>query len=983
MKPNTNFPQPGPLTRQKSRHFWLIENEKDELLKDSGLILDYQTVDDLGFLEKQEKVKKEDIEKKGLDFQNEKNQLLWKLMSAYLDSNPTCIQRQIVNHIEYTIARSRFNFDIFGAYLATSYSVRDRLIELWNDTQQHYHHVYAKQVYYFSVEFLLGRFLQNAILNLNLDSNYRDALKGLGYTMEEIYEQEYDPALGNGGLGRLAACMLDSLSSQNYPCWGYGLRYNYGMFKQEIDDDGKQIEKVDYWLTHGAPWQIENMLIQIPVHFYGHVISIENKRKWVSELTVIAQANDIFIPGYGTDNTNTLRLWSSKPSTEFDLGRFNQGDYYSALSQKQLSENLTSVLYPDDSTDEGRKLRLQQEYFLSSASMKDIIRRVTKSYKMPITDVPKLCAIQLNDTHPAIAIPELMRILIDEYDVKWDQAWDITTQTFAYTNHTILPEALEKWDIEYFQTLFPRHMEIIFEINWKFLEFVKSKFPNDNDRYSRMSLIEEGFVKRVRMSHLAIVGSHAVNGVAGIHTKILESTLFKDFYELWPEKFLNVTNGVTPRRWLNQANPLLAEAITKRLGTSDWITNLNLLEKLRNFADDQEFQTQFAQIKMENKKRLREYIKKTMNIKIPINALYDIHIKRIHLYKRQLLNILSVIYRYLTITKMKKEDREKIVKRVVIFAGKSAPAYKEAKAVVHLINRVSYVINNDPTIGDALKVVFVPNYGVSLAELLIPAADISQQVSTAGTEASGTGNMKFVLNGAPILGTLDGANIEIAECVGKENMFIFGMNVEQVNKARIENANKGTSHVITRELKSVIAAIKGGLFGNYLDFSIIIDPLLSSDFFCVSNDFDDYLKTQEKVDQTFMNKKKWNKMGIMNIAGSGFFSIDRTINEYAKKIWSVSPQPLPPMNEDDIEVKQPMRRDIDTSPRLNSPTDSDPNSGGKSSSYRRVHLSTSLSRTPDSSVLSDDNKSDPEKKSLESRRHQTPILGTKEGFNTN
>lgn len=829
---------------------------------------------------------------------------LWKLMSNYLPADVDTIQKQLVNHVEYTLARTRYNFDNYAAYQATALSVRDRLIESWNDTQQYFTEQGVKRVYYLSMEFLMGRSLQNSLFNLELENSYVKALRDVGYMLEDLYDEEKDAALGNGGLGRLAACFMDSLATMNYPAWGYGIRYTYGMFQQQILD-GYQAEFPDYWLTFGNPWEIERLDVFYPIHFYGRISEYTDhagriRYRWEAGETVFAVAYDTPIPGYNTYNTINIRLWSSKPSKEFDLASFNQGDYYKAIEDKQRSENITSVLYPNDNTYNGKLLRLQQQYFFSSATLCDILRRFKKTEE-DMSNIPDKVAIQLNDTHPSISIAEMMRLLVDEEGLDWDTAWDITTRTFAYTNHTVLPEALEKWSVELMERLLPRHMKIIYDINYRFMKEVEAAFPGDTDRLRRMSVIEESNPKMIRMANLSIVGSHSVNGVAHIHSEILKETLFKDFYELWPDKFNNKTNGVTPRRWIATCNRPLKTIFDKWLDlpNGEWLTNMDQLANLAAHADNPQLQQEWKEAKLANKKRLADWVMQKLGIAINVNALFDVQIKRIHEYKRQLLNILGVISRYDRIRKMTKKDRKQVVPRVVFFAGKAAPGYHMAKRIIKLINSVADVVNKDPETNELLKVVYVPNYNVSVAEVMIPASELSQHISTAGTEASGTSNMKFAMNGCLILGTLDGANVEIKDCIGDDNIFIFGATADQVDRAR--EVIRTPEFSVDARLQRVFDLIRGGAFGP----AEIFQPILQSlephgDHYLLTYDFPLYMEAQEKVDKKYLQTTKWNKSSILSAANVAYFSSDRTILEYAQNIWGVEPcaRPAHDFNQD-------------------------------------------------------------------------------------
>eukprot|EP00826_Nyctotherus_ovalis_P008822 TRINITY_DN12294_c0_g1_i3.p1 TRINITY_DN12294_c0_g1~~TRINITY_DN12294_c0_g1_i3.p1 ORF type:complete len:784 (-),score=265.88 TRINITY_DN12294_c0_g1_i3:566-2917(-) len=732
-------------------------------------------------------------EKKGKVGKSEK---MWEIMGSYLGSDLHSIQRQIVNHVEYTLARTRFNFDNNGCYYATSLSMRDRLLESWNDTNQHMYKEDPKRVYYLSLEFLLGRMLQNALINCDLEDKYRVALKELGYKLEDVYEEEVDPGLGNGGLGRLAACFLDSLATLELPGWGYGIRYNYGIFKQEIHD-GYQSEIPDYWLSRGNPWEIERNDILVPVHFYGrvekyHENGVERSR-WLGSETVMAQAYDTPIPGYNTFNTNNLRLWRACPSAEFDFSSFNSGDYFGAVKAKQKAESISSVLYPNDVSMEGKELRLKQEYFFCAATLNDVVRRFLKKRSHSWSNFAEKVAIQLNDTHPAIATIELLRILIDDHKLPFDQAMDVIRNTFAYTNHTVLPEALEKWDVALMQRLLPRHLELIYLVNHLLMESVRKVYGRDNFHMtSSLSFIEEGDTKKVRMANICLNICHKVNGVAALHTEILKKSLFKDYldyfnkldYQKYGNKIMNVTNGVTPRRWMVCTNPEMTNLINETLGHSEWIVDLSKIRDLEKFADDPNMQNKWAEVKKEKKKQLVIKLKKWTGIDISPDMLFDVLVKRIHEYKRQLMDILYVVHRYLWIKEMKPEDRGNVVPRAILFGGKAAPGYDNAKKIIKLVNAVGQTVNNDKDVDSLLKVVFMPNYSVSSAQVIIPAAEVSQQISTAGMEASGTSNMKFAMNGCLIIGTMDGANVEIAEEIGKENMFIFGGSVEDIGNYR-------------------------------------------------------------------------------------------------------------------------------------------------------------------------------------------------------
>ncbi|KAG5518378.1 hypothetical protein PMAC_003175 [Pneumocystis sp. 'macacae'] len=760
-------------------------------------------------------------------------------------------ERDFVRYVETTLARSMYNCDDLAAYQATAHSVRDRLITRWNKTQQTLTLEDPKRVYYLSIEFLMGRALDNSMLNLGIKDIIKTGIGELGFNIENIIDAETDAALGNGGLGRLAACFLDSLSSLNMPAWGYGLRYQYGIFKQQIID-GHQVEQPDYWLQFENPWEMLRRDVKIPVRFYGHV------RKYT--------------------------LWSSRPMREFDFSKFNAGDYESSVREQQRAETLSAVLYPNENVYQGKELRLKQQYFWVSASLHDIVRRFKKSGK-PWSKFPEQVSIQLNDTHPALAVVELQRIFVDLEGLEWDQAWNIIVKTFGYTNHTVLPEALEKWPIPMLQELLPRHMQIIYDINLFFLQSVEKKFPKDRDLLSRVSIVEESSPKYVRMAYLAIIGSSKVNGVAELHSNLLKTTIFKDFVKIYgPDKFVNVTNGVTPRRWLLQANPKLSELISKKLGGYEFLTNLSKLKELEKFATDKTFQREWKEVKLYNKARLANYIERTKGLKLNINALFDIQVK-------QTLNIYGVIHRYLTLKTMSKEELERQVPRVSIFGGKAAPGYYMAKCVIKLINCVADVINNDKSIADVFKVHFIEDYNVSKAEIIIPASDISEHISTAGTEGSGTSNMKFVLNGGLIIGTVDGSNIEITREIGEENIFLFGNLSENVEELRHRHIYGNVP--MDSELKKVCDAIESGIFGDPNLFVPLISALTSGhDYYLINDDFQSYLNAHKIIDEIYKDSDLWVYKTIISVANMGFFSSDRAIQEYAEGIWNIEACPL-------------------------------------------------------------------------------------------
>ncbi|KAI8962162.1 glycosyltransferase family 35 protein [Daldinia sp. FL1419] len=801
-------------------------------------------------------------------------------------------EREVVRHVETTLARSMFNCDESAAYSATSLAFRDRLVKEWNKTQQRQTFTDSKRVYYLSLEFLMGRALDNAMLNVGAKSTAKEGLDELGFRIEDIIGQEHDAALGNGGLGRLAACFLDSLASLNYPAWGYGLRYRYGIFKQEIID-GYQVEVPDYWLDFN-PWEFPRHDVTVDIQFYGSVRKGQDENGkavafWEGGETVTAVAYDVPIPGYDTPSTNNLRLWSSKAASgEFDFQKFNNGEYESSVADQQRAETISAVLYPNDNLDRGKELRLKQQYFWVAASLYDIVRRFKKT-KRAWSQFPDQVAIQLNDTHPTLAIVELQRILVDVEGLDWDEAWKIVTATFGYTNHTVLPEALEKWPVGLVQHLLPRHLQIIYDINLFFLQSVEKRFPGDHDILSRVSIIEESQPKMVRMAFLAVVGSHKVNGVAELHSDLIQTTIFKDFVTIFgADKFTNVTNGITPRRWLHQANPRLSELISSKVGSHGFLKDLTLLNKLEAFVDDKTFRKEWAEIKYANKVRLAKYIKSTTGVTVNPSSLFDVQVKRIHEYKRQQLNIFGVIYRYLKLKALSPEERKKQLPRVSIFGGKAAPGYWMAKQIIHLINSVGAVVNKDPDIGDLLKVIFLEDYNVSKAEMITPASDLSEHISTAGTEASGTSNMKFVLNGGLIIGTCDGANIEITREIGQENIFLFGTLAEDVEDLR--HAHTYGTHAIDAGLKEVFEAIQSGKFGDSNDFNALISAVRDhGDYYLVSDDFQSYIDTQRMVDDEYRNQDEWVSKCIRSVARMGFFSSDRCINEYAEGIWNVEP----------------------------------------------------------------------------------------------
>jgi len=804
------------------------------------------------------------------------------------------LRRSIVNHLVYTVAKDQYSATDRDFFHALALSVRDRLIERWMETMRRYYELDSKRVYYLSMEFLLGRSLTNNLLNTGMMDACRTALTALGLDFNRLASrQEPEAALGNGGLGRLAACLLDSMATLGLPGYGYGIRYEYGMFYQRIEH-GFQVEYLEHWLRYGNPWEVARSELLYPVKFGGSVVEYRDRNgrllyDWRPGKRVMAMAYDTPIPGYGTATVNNMRLWSAKATRELDLRSFNAGDYIHAVQEKTLSENLTRVLYPSDSTEMGRELRFMQEYFFVSASLQDILYRFTKKHDN-FDELPGHVAIQLNDTHPALAIPELLHLLIDQHGLEWDRAWGITVGVFGYTNHTLLPEALETWPVHLFESILPRHLQIIYQINLGLLNDVRHRHPGDTELARRVSLIDETGERRVRMANLAIVGSHAVNGVSRLHTDLMRNTLFADFERFFPGRITNITNGITPRRWLNEANPKLAALIATRTSCT-WVTDLDCLHGLEPLATDAAFQEEFLAVKRANKERLAQLIRSYLSLEVDPDSLFDVQIKRIHEYKRQLLNILGVIARY---NRIRANPTGDFVPRTAIFAGKAAPSYVLAKLIIKLIHEVADVIDNDPAIGGRLKVVFIPNYDVSTACDIIPAADLSEQISTAGLEASGTGNMKLALNGALTLGTLDGATVEICEAVGAENIFIFGLTAAEVAERRRAGYDPLVHYRGNEVLRQTIDMIAGGYFAPHEPglFRPIVESLTTGgDFFLVLADFESYLAAQDRVDALYRQPREWVRRAILNVARMGYFSSDRTVAEYAKKIWGVEPAP--------------------------------------------------------------------------------------------
>ena len=812
--------------------------------------------------------------------------------SPFLYNRPSLdvegVKKAIVYKLIFLIGRSPKEASQRDWLNATLHAVRDLVTEGWITTARQSRAEETRRVYYLSMEFLIGRTLSNAMIAEGVYDVAEKALAELNVNLEEIIEKEVDPGLGNGGLGRLAACFMDSLATLAIPAMGYGIRYEYGMFRQKIEN-GQQVERPDDWLEKGAPWEFMRPSKRFSIDFGGHIYFEDKKCIWNPAEKVTALAYDQMIPGYKNDSASTLRLWSAHGGELFDLEEFNRGDHLAAVATRSANQNLSRVLYPDDSTWNGRELRLRQEYFLVSASLQDILRRHLRTHGT-LDNLADKVAIHLNDTHPALAIPELMRILIDLHDYSWQNAWDVTRRIFSYTCHTLMSEALETWPVEMMAKILPRHLQMIFEINEHFLEYVKTYVTTDMDFIRRVSLIEEGYQRKVRMGWLSVVGSHKVNGVAAIHSDLMVTSTFADFARIYPERFTNVTNGVTPRRWLAVANPKLAALFDQYIG-SEWRCDLSQIEKLKAFADKGEFKRAVADIKYDNKVKLAQYVKKTLDIDLDPHALFDVQVKRIHEYKRQMLNVLHIIARYNEMFAHPEKDWQP---RVFILAGKAASAYYAAKQTIRLINDVANVINNDERLKGRLKVVFIPNYSVSLAQLIIPAADISEQISLAGTEASGTSNMKFALNGALTLGTLDGANVEILDNVGEDHIFIFGNTVEQVEALRREGYRPFDYYQNDEQLREVIDQIIRGDFSPEEPnrYHSLIQGLQYHDYYQSFADFRSYVEAQKAVDKKYQDRDAWIASTIQNMVNMGFFSSDRTILEYAKNIWKIEPLKL-------------------------------------------------------------------------------------------
>ncbi len=815
------------------------------------------------------------------------------LPTARTANDVDTLKRAFAAHLQYSQGKDEHSATQLDRYFATALVVRDRMMRRWIETQQAYYKADAKRIYYLSLEFLMGRALENNLLNLGLNDAMRSALADLGLDLTDLLAQEPDAGLGNGGLGRLAACFLDSMATLSLPAYGYGIRYEFGIFDQQIVN-GYQVERPEEWLRFGNAWEIERPEYVVPVSLYGRTEHYTDDRgrprvRWVDGRHVLGMPYDVPIAGFRNGTVNTLRLWRARASQELDLADFNAGDYLRAVEEKDVSENISKVLYPNDITVMGKELRLQQQYLFVCCSIHDIVNRHLKIHE-GFGNFPDKVAIQLNDTHPAIAVAELMRILVDEQGLEWDEAWELCRATFGYTNHTLLPEALERWSVDLFGRVLPRHLEIVFEVNRRFIEGLRAA-KVDEGPISRMSLIEEAPVKQVRMAHLAVVGSHSVNGVAALHTELLKAQLFPDFHRLWPERFNNKTNGVTPRRWLLAANPDLSSAITEVIGPG-WITRAEELRKLEPLAEDAGFRRLFRNIKRDNKARLAEIVKAENGITLDLDTVFDVQVKRIHEYKRQLLAILRVASEYLRI---KKDPSYQPLPRTYLYGGKAAPGYAMAKWIVKLATSVVEVVNRDVDVHGRITVAFLRNYRVSLAERIFPAAEVSEQISTAGKEASGTGNMKFAMNGALTVGTLDGANLEIREEVGPENFFLFGLTVEQIAALRKRGYDPWEWYRNDRRLKEVLDAVSSGTFspGEPRLFQPVVDSLLNGgDPYLVLADFASYCDCQDEVSKAYQDPERWARMAILNVARTGRFSSDRTIREYADEIWGVHPVPV-------------------------------------------------------------------------------------------
>ncbi len=799
------------------------------------------------------------------------------------------VAEDLNRHFSLTLGRDEIDGSHRYLFNALALTVRDRLVERWRATRDRYRAEDPKRINYISLEFLMGRAMSNAVLNLDLEPSVKQALKNYGSKLEEVVAEEVDAGLGNGGLGRLAACFLDSCASLQLPVTGYGIRYEYGMFHQKIED-GHQVETPDHWLRDGNPWEIESPENTRKIKFFGHTdhytdANGEERARWVNTQDVLAVPYDVPIPGYRNQTVNTLRLWKSEATDEFNLADFNAGSYIEAVANKNLAEQITMVLYPNDASENGKELRLRQQYFLASASLQDVLDRWTTRHGSDFSGFAAKNGFQLNDTHPTVAVAELMRLLMDDHLLSWDDAWEITTNTMAYTNHTLLPEALEKWPVGLFQELLPRLLDIIYEINARFLAEVAQQWPGDTERQSRLSIIEEGHQQHIRMAHLGIIGSHSVNGVAALHTELLKAGLFNEFYQLWPAKFNNKTNGVTPRRWLAHCNKGLTDLVSEVIGDK-WITNLDEIAKLQPFAKKKAFRRRWQQMKLVNKQNLVELVQERCGVSFDPSMLFDVQVKRIHEYKRQLLNILHVIHLYDRITR---GDTEGMQPRCILIGGKAAPGYAMAKTTIKLINNIAAVVNNDTRAQPWLRVAFLPDYNVTAMEVICPGTDLSEQISTAGKEASGTGNMKFMMNGALTIGTMDGANIEIRQAVGEDNFFLFGLEAHEVVEAR-QDYNPAAIIAADDDFNRVMQLLQSGHFNLFEPG--IFDPVIGSiysrdDAWMTAADFRSYIDAQQAVSSAYQDAEGWTKMSITNTATSGRFSSDRTIREYSEDIWGL------------------------------------------------------------------------------------------------
>ncbi len=805
-------------------------------------------------------------------------------------NTPTAIRESILESLRADMGRDVHTAQLFEWWWATAFAIRQRVMDRFIGTMGKQNDCKAKRVYYLSLEYLMGRLMRNNVINLGIEKEVREALASLGLDFDRLLDEEVDMGLGNGGLGRLAACFMDSLATLNYPAVGYGIYYQFGLFEQKIQN-AQQVECPDNWLRFPNPWVVERQGQAVRVNFYGRVATEtdqygKTRFRWTDTQQINGVPHDIPIVGYGQSSVNFLRLWESQSTADFNLDAFNSGSYVDAMHAKIAGETITKVLYPNDASESGKELRLKQQYFFVACSLQDIIRRF-KRMELSWKEFPSHASMQLNDTHPSVAVAELMRILLDEEGMEWGDAWDITSKVFNYTNHTLMPEALEKWSVELFGRLLPRHLQIIYEINRRFLEVVALRWPGDAGKQASLSLIEEGSTRYVRMAHLATVASVVVNGVAALHTRLLRSSLFKDFNDLWPDKIQNKTNGITPRRWLRGCNSGLSALIDKTIG-DDWPADISRLKKLEKFASDKSFQEEFAAVKLANKEKLADIILKDCGVSVDPHALFDVQVKRLHEYKRQHLNLLYIISLYQKILDNPSLD---MAPRVFIFGAKAAPGYFMAKKIIHAINAVADVVNRDPRVKGRIKIAFIPNYSVSLAEKIIPAADLSEQISTAGKEASGTGNMKLSLNGALTLGTLDGANVEIREQVGEDNIFIFGMTVEEVQALGQRGYHPYDLYASNPVIKRALDSLGNGEFTRSEPNALnpLVNNLLQSDPFLVLADFDSYAKAQARVDEVYRDVPQWRRKAILNVARMSYFSSDRTIREYAEDIWHIKP----------------------------------------------------------------------------------------------